>query len=60
MLGKVLGPLGFLTVLVAGELPLRFGFVLLTNDLIWWPAFAAFLGTAARAHGGWRPFVLGH
>lgn len=60
MLGKVLGPLGFLTVLVEGELSLRFGVVLVTNDLIWWPAFAGFLVTAARLHGGWRPFVLGH
>jgi len=59
MFGKVLGPLGFLLVFLEGQIPLRFGAVLIANDLIWWPAFAAFLTAAARLHGGWRRFVLG-
>ena len=59
MLGKVLGPIGFVWAVVMGELPLRFGIVNLTNDLIWWPAFAAYLLIAARLHGGWKAFVVG-
>jgi small multidrug resistance pump len=40
--GKTLGPLGFLIAAINGDLPWRFGLVLLTNDLIWWPVFWAF------------------
>jgi hypothetical protein len=59
MLGKILGPLGFLVMLSTGRLPLRFELVLVTNDLIWWLPFTAFLLAAARLHGGWRAFLLG-
>jgi hypothetical protein len=59
MLGKLLGPVGFLWALSVDELPLRFGLLLVTNDLIWWPSFVAYLRAAARLHGGWRPFLLG-
>jgi small multidrug resistance pump len=59
MLGKILGPLGFLWALASGQLPLRFGLVILTNDLLWWPAFACYLQAAARVHGGWKAFLLG-
>lgn len=38
---------------------LTFGFTILTNDCLWWPAFAAFLREAARLSGGWRPFLAG-
>ena len=37
--GKVLGPIGFLAAYLAGELPGRFGLLMITNDLIWLPAF---------------------
>jgi hypothetical protein len=51
LLGKVLGPLGFVWALAAGRLPLAFGWTILTNDLIWWPAFGSFLGEMARGDG---------
>src|SRR5262249_42156349 len=38
LLGKVLGPLGFIWAAATGQLPLAFGLTNLTNDLIWWPA----------------------
>ena len=37
-LGMVFGPVGFVYALAAGDLPLRFGLTLLTNDAIWWCA----------------------
>ncbi len=42
LLGKVFGPLGFVFALIKGELPLVFGWTIVFNDLIWWPAFIAF------------------
>ncbi len=59
MLGKVLGPIGFIGAVIMGQLPLRFGVVNLTNDIIWWPAFAYYLLIAARLHGGWKAFLMG-
>ena len=60
MLGKVLGPLGFLWAAVAmDDLPQAFGWTLPTNDLIWWPAFSLYLRDAARLCGGWRALLLG-
>lgn len=53
-LGKVLGPLGFLDAVIRGLLPAKFGWILLTNDLVWWPSFIAILALAARHNGfGW-------
>jgi len=59
LLGKVLGPVGFVWAAVNGQLPLSFGLVNLTNDLIWWPSFALYLVTIARMYGGWRPLLRG-
>lgn len=59
LLGKVLGPAGFLWALVTQGLPLAFGWTILTNDLIWWPAFTLFLRDAARQGGGWRALLRG-
>jgi len=39
LLGKILGPAGFAWSVARGRLPLSFGLTLLTNDLLWWPAF---------------------
>jgi hypothetical protein len=47
LLGKVLGPIGFLMAVWQGALPVRFGLANLTNDVIWLPAFIAF---AVRYH----------
>jgi hypothetical protein len=59
LLGKILGPLGFLWALSAHTLPLAFGLTIVTNDCLWWPAFMAFLVQAARHSGGWRELLQG-
>ena len=43
LLGKTLGPIGFVWAVATGRLPLVFGLTILTNDLIWWPAFVGYL-----------------
>lgn len=48
LLGKLFGPIGFLTAAFKGELPWKFGFLLLTNDLLWWAPFALILYHAAN------------
>lgn len=56
LLGKLLGPVGFLahSFLMAegttGRLPFSWGWVIVTNDLIWWVPFAAILYQTARHH----------
>ena len=50
LLGKVLGPIGFLAAALNGELPWSWGLILLTNDLIWWMPFAAILYRAISYH----------
>jgi hypothetical protein len=42
LLGKTFGPLGFLFTAINGGLPWAFGWTIVTNDLIWWPAFWSF------------------
>jgi hypothetical protein len=59
LLGKLLGPIGFIWSVTQDQLPLAFGWTLLTNDLIWWPAFGLFLRDAARMHGGWLKLISG-
>jgi hypothetical protein len=46
--GKTFGPLGFLWAATHGEIPWQFGYTLLLNDLIWWPAFWIFALRYAR------------
>lgn len=54
-LGKTLGPIGMLYNFVAvpesdpAKLPLAWAWVNLTNDLIWWPFFAAILYLAFKS-----------
>jgi hypothetical protein len=43
MAGKLLGPLGFAHLLLAGQWPFRAGIIVLTNDLLWWTPFALYL-----------------
>jgi len=59
LLGKILGPVGFVISAATGQLPLAFGLTILTNDLIWWPAFGLFLRDAARISGGWMRLLRG-
>ena len=52
--GKIFGPLGFVYAYWSGELPLAYGWILLTNDLIWWLPFAHLV------RAGWhhRPYLV--
>lgn len=59
LLGKLLGPIGFVWSALTGQLPLAFGWTILTNDLIWWPAFVGYLRAAAQQRGGWLAFLSG-
>ena len=58
-LGKLLGPLAFAFGVVTGLVDPRLALVIVTNDLLWWPAFAGYLRTAVPAHGGWRAVLSG-
>lgn len=49
LLGKVLGPIGFLVAALRGELPWAFGLTIVFNDLVWWVPFALILFSARRA-----------
>jgi hypothetical protein len=53
-LGKVFGPIGFAQALWKGALPARFGWILVTNDLIWWVPFGMILAAAWRELGRGR------
>ena len=46
LLGKILGPIGFVQAIVNGSLPWAFGWTLLTNDLLWWAPFSWILWRA--------------
>jgi len=41
--GKILGPIGWLITVNAGEWPLRTFWLIVFNDLIWWIPFGLFL-----------------
>jgi len=49
LLGKILGPIGFVVALTRGVFPPRFALTILTNDLIWWVPFAGILWAAMSA-----------
>jgi hypothetical protein len=54
LIGKVLGPAGWLWLYVSGQWPLASGVIILTNDLLWWPSFGLYLRDAWPAwRGGW-------
>ena len=59
LFGKVLGPVGFITALAIGELPASFGWLLLTNDVVWWPALGGYVRHSARQAGGWSAYLRG-
>ncbi len=50
LLGKLFGPIGFVISAIKGELPWQFGYVSLTNDLIWWVPFSLILFGAYRSN----------
>jgi hypothetical protein len=41
LLGKVLGPIGFVGAAVRGALPWCWGLTLVPNDLVWWLPFSS-------------------
>ncbi len=48
LIGKILGPIGFIDAASRGQLPWSMGVTLLTNDLLWWIPFTMILWRAAR------------
>lgn len=59
LLGKIFGPIGFLFAIASGDIPQAFGWTLITNDLIWWPAFGSYLRDVSRRCGGWIALFRG-
>ncbi len=59
LLGKILGPIGFVWSIITGQLPLAFGWIILTNDLIWWLPFGLYLRDASRERGGFGALMRG-
>jgi uncharacterized membrane protein HdeD (DUF308 family) len=49
LLGKIFGPIGFLQTAIAGDIPWAFGWMIITNDLIWWIPFTGILIAAYQA-----------
>lgn len=43
LLGKIFGPIGFVYGYFTGTMPGIVGLTIITNDLIWWPAFGMFV-----------------
>jgi small multidrug resistance pump len=58
LLGKTLGVVGFAIAVATGRLQPAFAPVIVLNDLIWIPAFAAFVRQAATQRG-LRAFLSG-
>lgn len=52
LLGKVLGPIGFALSASRGRLSWDSGWVILTNDLLWWVPFGLILKAAYDTHLG--------
>ena len=50
LIGKVLGPIGFLQAALAAELPWAWGATIVTNDLVWWAPFSLILYAAFQAN----------
>ena len=48
LLGKIFGPIGFVQAVMQERFPLRMGWTILTNDLIWWIPFTLILVHAFR------------
>ncbi|NRB51571.1 MAG: alkyl hydroperoxide reductase [Saprospiraceae bacterium] len=48
-LGKIFGPIGFAWYLVQGAFPVKFGMLIIFNDLIWWLPFGLILLHAYRS-----------
>ncbi len=58
LIGKVLGPIGFLDAAIKQRLPWSMGWTILTNDLLWWIPFSLILIHARRAHVSARRAIV--
>ena len=54
LLGKVLGPIGFVNAALHGTLPWAAGWLNVSNDLVWWLPFAAILLWVRRMNEHWE------
>lgn len=43
LVGKVLGPIGFVTLVLDGKWPLKSFVLILLNDVVWWVPFSLYL-----------------
>jgi small multidrug resistance pump len=59
LLGKLGGPVGFVWSATTGALPLSFGIVILTNDVLWWPALSRCLWEVAGGLHGLSRLLAG-
>lgn len=50
LLGKVLGPIGFIDAVLRGVFPWAMGWTIVTNDLVWWIPFSLILLEAIRVN----------
>jgi small multidrug resistance pump len=50
LLGKILGPVGYVNSLLKGSFTWKAGLMNVTNDLIWWAPFTLILLGAWRHH----------
>lgn len=49
-LGKIFGPIGFAYYAAVGMFPLKWGLIIILNDLIWWLPFGFILYEAYQSH----------
>ncbi|MEM8945214.1 MAG: alkyl hydroperoxide reductase [Planctomycetota bacterium] len=49
-LGKIFGPIGFVQAVWTERFPMKMGWTIVTNDLIWWVPFTLILLRALRHH----------
>jgi hypothetical protein len=47
-LGKIFGPIGFAQAVATGIFPIKFGWTIVFNDLIWWWPFTVIVFTALK------------
>ena len=50
LLGKIFGPIGFVQTAIMGDIPWAFGYLIITNDLIWIIPFIYILIASYRKH----------
>ena len=60
LLGKLFGPIGYLSGAMRGEVPWEFGVTLPTNDLVWWIPFGMILWAAWRSRLAGEPPAYRH